>query len=82
MRVGSLLGVVLMALVSFVLRADPAAATEGSRPVNDRIEITTQEFDGAVFTMGGTAVPHTTLRVLVRLAKGADWRRVARARVD
>jgi Matrixin len=81
-RMAWLLGVIAVALSTAVVGATPASASSGSRPVNDRIEITTHEFDGKVFTMGGTAVPHTTLRVLVRLAKSADWRRVARARVD
>lgn len=80
-RLGTAFVAGLLLLGGVTVGAEAASAAPG-RPVRDRIVVTDHTYDGSRFRLAGTAVPHTTLRILVRLKAAAPWQRVTRARVD
>ena len=78
-----LLQVLFALLFAFALAvtatASTAAAAEDPKPTH--VRIVQWQFDGSTFTVSGTALPETVVRVLVQVDPGTGWARVARSSV-
>ena len=75
----ALLGVLLAAALAVTATATAAAAAE--RPTSTRVRILDWRFDGTTFTLSGTAIAETVLRILVQVKPDTGWTKVARSEV-
>jgi hypothetical protein len=76
-----LFGVPLAVALVVTVTATATASTVAERPTAAKVRILDWRFDGTTFTLSGTAVAETILRILVQVKPDTGWTKVARSEV-